>query len=62
MVGGTLYAANYGSNAVTPISLANAKPGTPIPVGSGPVALAVAGRTLYVANHGDGTVTAVKIG
>jgi hypothetical protein len=33
----------------------------PIPVGSGPVALAVAGRTVYVANHGNGTVTAVKI-
>ena len=46
---------------VTPIAVATGIPGTPIPVGKGPVALAMTPdhTTVYVANDGSGTVTPI---
>ncbi len=47
--------------SVTPVAVATGIAGTPIPVGKGPVALAMTpdGTTVYVANDGSGTVTPI---
>jgi DNA-binding beta-propeller fold protein YncE len=49
-VGGVVYVANANSGSITPISLANDRPGTPIPLGGAPQGIAFApnGRTAYV--------------
>ncbi len=57
----TVLVANYHSDTVTPVSLSSHKAGKPIPVGSGPDAIALTpdDRTAYVANSGAGTVTPI---
>ncbi len=47
----TAYVTNYSSNTVTPIDTATNTPGTPIPVGTTPTAVAITpdGTTAYVA-------------
>ncbi len=54
----TAFVANYASANVTPISLAGAKAGAPIRVGSHPAAIAITpdGRRAYVADSGSGAV------
>jgi YVTN family beta-propeller protein len=51
--------ANYGSGTVTPITVATNTAGTPINVGTHPVAIAITpnGLTAYVVNYGSYNVT-----
>ena len=51
-------------NTVTPISTPSNVAGAPIPVGGGPVAIAIApdNRTAYTYNWTSGTVTPVTLG
>ena len=57
---GTVYVVNW-TGGVTPIPVCTNKPGKPIPVGDGPVAIAITpdGRIAYVANENSGTVTPI---
>ena len=62
----TAYVANYGSNTVTPITIATNTPGTPITVGSvgcAPYGIAITpnGQTAYVTINCSGTVTPITI-
>ena len=60
--GTTVYVANYGSGTVTPIT--GNKPGTPIAVGTHPMAIVITstGTTAYVSNCGSGSVTSIPVG
>ena len=57
------YVTNYGSNTVTPITIATNTSGTAITVGSGPIGIAISidGTMAYVANHLDDTVTPITL-
>ena len=57
----TAYVVNSGSDTVTPINTATGAPGRPIPVGEGPLAIAVTpdGKTAYVVNSLSDTVTPI---
>ncbi len=57
----TAYVANYASKTVTPIDTATRSAGTPIPIGTGPVAVAITpdGRTAYVTDYDANTVTPI---
>ena len=57
---GTVYVVNW-TGGVTPIPVCTNTPGKPVPVGDGPVAIAITpdGRTAYVANENSGTVTPI---
>jgi len=59
----TAYVANRGSGTVTPIELATNTPGSPITVGSEPVAVAITpnGKTAYVTNSHSNTVTPIEL-
>jgi len=52
----TAYVTNFDSGTVTPVDLATGTTGTPIPVGSGPDAIAITpdGKTAYVTDMGVG--------
>ncbi|HXX98515.1 MAG TPA: YncE family protein, partial [Candidatus Bathyarchaeia archaeon] len=55
-----IYVANYGSNTVSVINAINdTKKPHDIPVGKGPISMAVSGDKLYVANYGSNTVSCV---
>ena len=53
--------ANFGDNTVTPIDTATGTAGSPITVGSNPIAVAITpdGSTAYVANLTGNTVTPI---
>ena len=57
------YVANNGDDTVTPIDLATGTPGTPIPVGHNPYAIAITpdGKIAYVANFNGNTVTPIDL-
>ena len=57
----TAYVVNSGSDTVTPINTATGAPGRPIPVGEGPLAIAMTpnGKTAYVVNSLSDTVTPI---
>ncbi len=59
----TAYVTNSGDGTVTPIAVATNTPGTPVPVGRGPFAVAITpdGATAYVTNVDDGTVTPITL-
>jgi DNA-binding beta-propeller fold protein YncE len=54
----TAYVANFASGTVTPIATATNTPGSPITVGTNPVAVALTpdGKTAYVVNSGSGRI------
>jgi YVTN family beta-propeller protein len=58
----TAYVANELSGTVTPIKTATNTAGTPITVGTEPIAIGITpdGKTAYVANVGSGTVTPIR--
>jgi YVTN family beta-propeller protein len=57
----TAFVVNSASNSVTPVDLVSRRAGKPIPVGTDPVAIAVApsGTMAYAVNSGSGTVTPI---
>jgi YVTN family beta-propeller protein len=58
----TAFVVNSAANSVTPVDLVDRRAGQPIPVGSDPVAIAIApgGGTAYVVNSRSGTVTPIN--
>jgi hyaluronoglucosaminidase len=58
---GIAMVANLGDNTVTPVDLGTWKAGTPIPVGTEPVAIAVAFGTAYVVDFGSNQVTPINL-
>lgn len=59
--GATAYVVNSNDDTVTPISTATNTPGTPIPVGGAPLAIAITpnGATAYVTNSFGDSVTPI---
>ncbi|WP_160311170.1 GH92 family glycosyl hydrolase [Streptacidiphilus anmyonensis] len=55
----TAYVTNYSDNTVTPVDTRTHNAGPPIPVGSGPDGMAVAGGRLFVANNNSNNVTVI---
>jgi len=57
------YVTNFNSNSVTPIDVATNHPGSSIPVGHGPFAVAITpdDATVYVVNQNDNTVTPIDV-
>jgi predicted alpha-1,2-mannosidase len=55
----TAYVSNYSDNTVTPVDTRTHNAGPPIPVGSGPDGMIVAGGDLFVANNNSNDVTVI---
>jgi predicted alpha-1,2-mannosidase len=55
----TAYVSNYSDNTVTPVDTRTNTAGPPIPVGSGPDGMTVAGGNLFVANNNSNDVTVI---
>jgi YVTN family beta-propeller protein len=55
----TAYVSNYTDNTVTPVDTTTDTAGPPIPVGSGPDGMTVAGGDLFVANNNSNNVTVI---
>ncbi|MCW2929285.1 MAG: Alpha,2-mannosidase [Actinomycetia bacterium] len=55
----TAYVSNYSDNTVTPVDTTTHTAGPPIPVGSGPDGMTVAGGDLFVANNNSNDVTVI---
>jgi len=55
----TAYVSNYSDNTITPVDTATDTAGPPIPVGSGPDGMIVAGGDLFVANNNSNDVTVI---
>jgi predicted alpha-1,2-mannosidase len=55
----TAYVSNYSDNTVTPVDTRTDTAGPPIPVGSGPDGMIVAGGDLFVANNNSNNVTVI---
>ena len=55
----TAYVSNYSDNTVTPVDTRTHNAGPPIPVGSGPDGMIVAGGDLFVANNNTNDVTVI---
>jgi predicted alpha-1,2-mannosidase len=56
----TAYVSNYSDNTVTPVDTRTHDAGPPIPVGSGPDGMTVAGGDLFVANNNSNDVTVIN--
>jgi YVTN family beta-propeller protein len=58
------YVARVNANSLVPVDLATKTPGTPIPTGTGPVAVALTpdGRTAYVVSSSSNDVTVIDTG